>query len=91
MKHLDTEGAEGREKESNLKYVYPSYFMLDKQTKHEDDKSCHKALQTSFKTRNSDFLHIYKTLPCTYLTQLLFLEEFELQLPTLIVEALLCL
>lgn len=40
---------------------------MDKQNKHEDDKSCHEALQTSFKTRNSNFLHIYKTVPHTYL------------------------
>lgn len=32
-------GGEGSEKESNFKYVYPSYFMMDKQNKYEADKS----------------------------------------------------
>lgn len=58
--------------------------MTDKQNKHEDDKSCHEALQTSFKPRNSK-KYIYKTLPHTYLIKLFFLEEFVLQLPTLLV------
>lgn len=40
-------------------------LMMDKQNKHEDDESCHEALQTIFKTRNSNFL--YKTVPHTYL------------------------
>lgn len=65
LKHLDTEGAEGREKESNLKYVYPSYFMMDEQNKHKDDKSCHEALQNRFKTRNTSFLDICRTSPHT--------------------------
>lgn len=61
------------------------------ENKHDDDKSCREALWNSFQNRNSNFLHIYRTLPHMYLIQLLFLEEFALQLPTIIVEALLCL
>lgn len=59
------------------------------ENKYEDDKSCREALQNSFKIRNSNFLQIYWTLLHVYLIQLLFLEGFALQLPTLIVEALL--
>lgn len=59
------------------------------ENKYEDDKSCREALQNSFKIRNSNFLQIYWTLLHAYLIQLLFLEGFALQLPTLIVEALL--